>query len=279
MKKTAVLLALALTFPALAAVGPDVTLPVAGHVVLADRTYRTELTVSNHRDVEQYVAVQFINGQAAFTMSTFLLEPHTSIFVSGNQAKGFTTGSTPGALRFLALTNAWGAAHEGNADPDPLAFIDPAGRIEAKGYIINERGPFGIHGSSRQEVESVGSDEYRTKENAFVGVEHNSPTYTNVGIVNLDPARTVTFYVQFQYLEPVAVTVAPLTSQQIRITGGVRQGVEGSGGNYVIVTPEWAGDASGLTTPWVAYASTVDGFTGDAFSAVRIPAGARLQRR
>ena len=85
--------------------------------------------------------------------------------------------------------------------------------------------------------------------------------------------ETVTFYVQFQYQDPFPVTVPPLSSRQVRITG------PGNGGRYVRVTPEWAltDEAPAHTTPWVAYASTIDSQTGDAFSGMRVPATSKYE--
>jgi len=101
-------------------------------------------------------------------------------------------------------------------------------------------------------------------------VRHSLGTgaYTNVGIVNMDPTETVTFYVRFQYSNPVAVVVPPLSLRQIRLPG------EGHGGRYVQVYPEWSiGDGAPVhTTPWLAYSSTVDVQTGDTFSGMRVPA-------
>jgi hypothetical protein len=78
--------------------------------------------------------------------------------------------------------------------------------------------------------------------------------------------------VQYQFLAPIEVVVPPLSSRQIRIPG------PGNAGRRVTVYPEWAiGDgAPARTTPWVAYASTVDGYTGDAFSGTRVPATSKI---
>ncbi len=138
-----------------------------------------------------------------------------------------------------------------------------------------DRGRVGQHGSTRQEMAAVPSSEYHAREAVFVGVEHGIMHYTNVGITNLHSTQTETFYVEYQYHEPVAVVVPPLTLVQVRISQ-IPQG-----GRSVRVYPEWSllDDTSGRETPWVAYASTVNKGTGDAFSGTRVPAGITFEPR
>jgi hypothetical protein len=261
-------LVLVVSLPALAGtIAADLTLPVAGRVVLPGHVYTTELTITNHRDRDQYVAIQFYNGRDALVTQVQQLRPKQSVFIDSAHISGIIAAAEGvGALRFVAVTRA--ATDDRN---EIEQYRDPAGQLEVKAFIVNVRGPFGLYGSSRQEVEGIPSSEYRTGEAAFLGVLHQPPTYTNVGITNLDPVETVTFYVQFQYLAPIAVTIPPLGVRQIRITGGRGPGEEGNAGRYVTVTPEWARDGSGRSTEWVAYASTIDGITGDAFSGIRVP--------
>jgi hypothetical protein len=271
MKQAALVLALLLALPAFAGIGSDITLPVAGRLELTGRIYNTEITLTNHRDVAQRVAVVlFVDGESR-QVSSFILDPHQTLFRPRDSSNWVPRGI--GAVRFIGqVVDAIGIT------PDPEQFRDPAARLEAKALILHERGPFGLYGSSRQEVESIPSEEYRVPQTTFAAVLHQPPTYTNVGIVNMHPTDTVTFYVQYQFLEPVPVTVPPLSSVQIRVTGD--RGVpteEGNGGRFVTVTPEWADDPSGRTTPWVAYASTVDGYTGDAFSGMRVPPNTRVR--
>ena len=276
-----VLLAVAVSLPVLAAgaVAPDIMLPVAGRIILPGHVYTTELTLTNHRDVQQYVAVQFIRDGAAQPFAVIPMQPKQTLFRDawfGSYTS--QTASGVGAMRFVALTQGY-VNDEPVDDPAEIEqYFDANGQLEAKAFVIHERGPFAIHGSSRQEIEAIPASEYRSKQNIFLGVLHQPPTYTNVGITNLHPTETVTFFVQYQYLDAVPVTVAPLSSVQIRVTGGGSPMGEGNAGRYVIVTPEWANDGSGRTTPWVAYASTIDGLTGDAFSGLRVPPGTDIKR-
>ncbi len=67
-------------------------------------------------------------------------------------------------------------------------------------------------------------------------------------------------------MAPSTVTVPPLSLIQVRVTG------PGVSYRALRVTPEWA-LGNGQPMPWVAYASTGDMYTGDAFSGIRVPAG------
>jgi hypothetical protein len=265
--------------PVLAApIGPEITIPAAGRVILPGITYYTEVTITNHRDVKQAIAIEFIGPQGpASLMQIFELLPHQSIFAPHgfiSTSRDYNTGV--GAMRFTAITT----TELPDDFRDPADFRDLDGRLEVKAFVVKERGPFGLYGASRQEIEGVPLGEYTAKENIFVGVLHQPPTYTNVGIVNLHPTETVTFFVEYEFMDPVAITVPPMSTQQLRVTGGgARPGEPGNAGRSVIVRPEWAGDGSGRTTPWVAYASTIDGITGDAFSGVRLPVGSVFRQR
>lgn len=282
MRRVAFALLVLLAVPAWAAIAPEVTVPAAGRVVLpAGISYITEVTLTNHRDQPQYVAIEFLDGKGpAFLTRMMRIEPKATLFADSRVTDNFMgldrNEQALGALRFTAITE---ALIVGQYHDEVAKLRDSEGRIEVKAHIIKQRGPFGVLGTSRQEIEGIPINEYTARENIFVGVIHHPPTYTNVGIVNLHPTETVTFYVQYEYLEPFAVTVPPLGVQQVRVAGGFEPGIEGTSGRYVVVTPEWAQDGSGRTTPWVAYASTIDGATGDAFSGVRVPPGTNIINR
>lgn len=256
-----VLLTLVVVSPLSAgAISSEVVVPVAGYLVRGELVYRTELMISNHRDVAQGVTIEFVSGGFSGMIRGFTLGPReTKFFPDGAMATGGTRATNVGAMRIVASM-----PYTGDTDA-PLP--DPAGKLEVKSFIVAERGRFAVNGTSRQEVEAIPQEEYHAEEAVFLGVRHDLPTYTNVGIVNLHPTQSETFYIEFQYLDPMPLIVPPLSHRQVRIPG------PGNGGRMVRVYPEWAvGDgAPARTTPWVAYASTVDGYTGAAHSGLRAP--------
>lgn len=253
------LLALFAAVPMFAAVGSEIAIPVAGRIILpGDIAYVTHLTITNHRDTLQPVVIQWL-GEAPHEFSyAITLAPKETIFHEGRRDREFFgRDNTPGTLRFIAVKEIPKAGYT----PDPDA------KIEVNATIAKLRGRFGLDGSSRQEMEGVPSSEYLAREAVFLGLTHELPTYTNVGVANLSTTETMTYVIRFgEKNDPIELTVAPQSSAQIRIPG------EFAAGTFVRIHPQWA-LTNGTPTPWVAYASTVDGYTGDAFSGMRVPAG------
>jgi hypothetical protein len=253
-------LAIAATVPMFAAIASELTLPVGGYLRLPnDLIYRTEFTITNHSDQRRVVLASMVAEGFDASFRGFTMEPHeTKFFADGGFGNGPGLNNFVGAVRFRSVVS---LDDESPAD-------DPAGQLEVESFVVAERGNFGARGTSRQEVAAIPASEYTLEEMVFVGVRNEAPLYTNVGIANLHPTQSEKFFVKYQFLAPIEVVVPPLSSRQIRIPG------PGNAGRIVRVYPEWAiGDGAPVrTTPWVAYASTVDGLTGDAFSGARVPA-------
>jgi hypothetical protein len=254
------LLAALVSVPLFGAIASEVTLPVGGYLKLPnDLVYRTEFTITNHSDQRRVVLVSLVADGFDASFRGFTIEPHETKFLAdGGFGNGAGLSNFVGAMRFRSVVS---------LDDEP-AIDDPAGQLEVESFVVAERGAFGSRGTSRQEVAAIPASEYTLEEMVFVGVRNEAPLYTNVGIANLHPTQSEKFFVKYQFLAPIEVVVPPLSSRQIRIPG------PGNAGRIVRVYPEWAiGDgAPARTTPWVAYASTVDGLTGDAFSGTRVPA-------
>ena len=265
------LLAIAVAIPMFGAIAADVTIPIAGYANGAgDVHYRTEITITNYRDKPQYIQMSFVQDGYAGAMYIFPIDPLETVFLPSGGFASSPTEVLPthiGALRLQTF------AIQQNGS---MGAEDPEGRIEANAFIVAERGRFAKNGSSRQEIAGIPSSDYKAEEAVFLGVQHSlgNGKYTNVGVANLDPVKTVTFYAEFQYMAPVAIVVPPNSLRQIRLPG------EGNGGNYVRVYPEWAltSQPAANATPWVAYASTIDTLTGDAFSGMRVPAATRYEK-
>ena len=260
MKRTVLCLLLFVAVPALADIGHDITIPIVGHVTLPDVTYRTELVIRNHRDVQLTIVFEFIGWDLSgdfFAYDGLLtLEPRGTVFDMQGRVPG-------GGDRVFAL-RMWAGKPNGRTDGRgrPLFDPDPEGRFEAVAHIISDRGRFAHKGSSRQEMPATASSEYLAPEATFYGVRHDGVAYTNVGITNMHETETVTYIIEFPYLAPFEVEVSPRSMRQVRIPGG------GNAGRQVKITPEWATNG-GTPKPWVAYASTVDPQTGDAYTGIR----------
>jgi len=267
IRTLSLLLALIAAVPMFGAIAAEVTIPIGGYAQGAnDVSYRTELVITNYRDQLQYIELSLVKDGHKGAFRVFPIDPLETLFLCCDSQLGDfarQAGTNVGALRIRA----YNVAHDGGPGAP-----DPEGRIEATAFIVADRGRFSKHGSSRQEVAGIPSSEYTAEEAVFLGVRHdpNTGVYTNVGIVNMHPSQTETFYVHFQH-DQVAVVVPPNSLRQIRIPS------EGGGWRFVRVIPEWSitDEAPARTTPWVAYTSTVDTQTGDAFSGVRVPPSTR----
>jgi hypothetical protein len=86
----------------------------------------------------------------------------------------------------------------------------------------------------------------------------------NVGIVNVDSRNAQTFAIQLQSIAsppaPILVTVPPLSMQQVGV------GFGGSNFGPTTIAVFNATDRATKSNLWVAYVSTVDNVTGDAWS-------------
>jgi hypothetical protein len=253
MRLSAAVLLLILAAVPLFAADDEVTLPVVGYLQLSpDLIYRTEFTVTNHRNARQLVELHLISDGSDDFITGFTLNANETKFLPGFPQAG--RGNFIGALRVVAMKE-----HD---------VPDPEGRIDAKAFIVAEH-PIS-RGETRQEIEAVAQSEYFQAEAVFLGARHSMGTgkYTNVGIANLDATRSQTFVIEYERVSPpVTVTVAPLSTVQVRITG------PGVSYRALRVRPTWAMVSDGGGLPWVAYSSTVDTHTGDAFSGMRVPAG------
>ncbi len=263
MKRIAVVsLLLALALPAAADIGHDITLPIVGNVFLPNVTYRTELVLRNHRDVPQQVVIEYIGGPEQ-PGGFFPYDGLAALDARGTHfyRQGFIPNTHGTFIRSMRL---WAAKPTGQKNERglPLFEPDPEGRIEAIAYVVGDRGRFGSLGSSRQEIQATASTEYHAREAIFHGISHDANIYTNVGITNMDQERTVTFFVEFPSLAPLAVEVPPQSMRSIRIPG------EGNQAREIRIYPDWAKSGE-EPTPWVAYTSSVDTFTGDAWTGVR----------
>lgn len=271
MKLIAVVsLLLALALPAAADIGHDITLPIVGNVFLPNVTYRTELVLRNHRDVPQQVVIEYIGGPEQ--PGGFM--PYDGLVALDARGTHFyKQGLIPNTNgTFIRAMRLWAVKATGQTDAGGQALFtpDPDARIEAMAYVVGDRGRFGYLGSSRQEIQATASTEYHAREAIFHGITHEAGIYTNIGITNMDETRSVTFFVEFPGLQPIEVHVPPRSMRSIRLPG------DGGLARQLRIYPDWANNG-GAPTPWVAYTSSVDTLTGDAWTGVRSLASIQLE--
>jgi hypothetical protein len=244
------ILSLFIIVPAGAATS-DLTLPVFGRVTLPHVTYKSEIVITNHRGTSQNVAVYFIGREDVGSgyVETFTIGAQESLFKTDFLERNLFAGRDGvGAVRLVAVKS------DGQYDPN--------GNIDANVFVIAQR-PDG--GTSRQEVHSVPATEYFANKVTLAAIRHDEGAYTNVGFVNLAefPQR---FHIAIAGRPWIDVDVPAMTSSQIRLP------IEAVSDRSIVVYPDWAVTLAdpAIPRPWAAYASTIDGRTGDAFTALRI---------
>jgi hypothetical protein len=235
---------------------PQVLIPAAGSVPGLNGTFfHSDVTIVNLASHDQLVLAQWIPQPGAspvsapltikalsgFRSTDFVAEVfHTTglgaVLLTGMQADG-TTGDT--TARLFASSRIW--------TPQP-----------------------GANGTTSQSLPAVPPATISTPAAALFGMggaDNPSNYRSNVGIVNLDPTATQTFTVQYQTsptsaLQMVAVSLPPMTMTQVSV-GTVQPGEQ------VLIfnsTPT----SSPRSNFWMAYGSTVDNVTGDAWSEIGV---------
>lgn len=232
----------------------DLTLPSFGRITLPHVTYRSEIVITNHRNDIQRIDVHFIGREdvgAAGYAETILLRAHESVLKTDFLEKSLFLGfDGVVALRLIAVNH--------------NHVLDPNGNIDARAFVIAER-PDG--GTSRQEVHPIASSEYLATGATFAGIRHDERAYTNVAIGNMSLSRSELFYIEIGG-QRIELWVPPLRVVQIRLPIGP------TAARSLTIRPLWAVTLADppWQSPWAAVVSTVDGLTGDAWTAIRLPA-------
>ena len=127
----------------------------------------------------------------------------------------------------------------------------------------------GTSGTTSQSLPAIPTNAINTQAAALfaVGGADNPSNYRqNVGIVNLDPTNAQTFLIALPTsigpAQTTQVTVAPMSMQQIGVGSGLPATQE------VLIQNMTGGTTR--SNAWVAYGSTVDNVTGDAWSELAV---------
>jgi len=131
----------------------------------------------------------------------------------------------------------------------------------------------GSTGTTSQSFPAIAADTIHTHVRALVsaagGAEDAANYRVNIGVVNLDPKNSQTFFV---YIDTGSATPAgetftipPLSMQQIPMGNGLAPAAD--------IFIENITAAATQSDAWIAYGSTVDNVTGDAWSEMAVPGG------
>jgi photosystem II stability/assembly factor-like uncharacterized protein len=233
------------------------SLPAIGTVRGAGGTvFRTDVTLSNGRSADQEVMIAWLpqgnaNGAA---VSMFQATVPPSIEDTGGT---LTISDLADELRLEGLGSLVVIAVNAAGELDASAAIDGFARIRS----ASSCGP----GSVSQSFAAVPLGGASSRRARSLGLRHEAAYRTNAGILNLgETTREFTVVVDGQRRsERFTVTVPPFAPVQAAVPDH----------DYGAVALTVISDGAG--GPWVAYGSSVDNGSGDAWAAVAMPLGDR----
>ena len=226
---------------------PELLIPAAGSTPGANGTFfRSDITIGNFATHDQIVRLRWLPQGASSTFSmTMTLRGH-----SGLRSEDFVTEilgqSGLGAILISGVTS--------NGDLDPTADLYAQSRIWTPQP--------GTNGTTSQSLPAVPTSSINQSSAGIFSLgSRNGNFRANIGLVNLDRNNQQVFSIIFP-VGPlpfaISVTVPPMSMQQAALGGGAFQGFE-----FIVLNQT---DTSTRSNSWVAYGSTIDNVTGDAWS-------------
>lgn len=230
---------------------PQLLIPVAGSTPGANGTFfKSDITLGNFAARPQTVRLQWLPQGVSSTFSTTIMLGALSFIRSDDFVHDHLGQSGLGAILVTGITS--------GGDVDPTASLYVASRIWSPQP--------GTGGTTSQTLPAIPTASINTPDAALFSLGGQGNFRTNVGLVNIDPVNQQTFHIVFtQSPIPffISVTVPPMSMQQ------------GSLGNSSFFGPEIliqnGTPAATRSNLWVAYGSTVDNITGDAWSELGVP--------
>ena len=231
---------------------PQLLIAVAGSTPGANGTFfRSDITLGNFGGHLQTVRLQWLPQGVSSTFSTTITLGALSFIRSGDFVHDYLGQSGLGAILVTGIAS--------SGDIDPTASLYVASRIWSPQP--------GTGGTTSQTLPAIPTSAINTTDAALFSLGGQGSNFrTNVGFVNLDPINEQTFYIVFtQTIFPVfiPVRVPPMSMQQGALGSSSFFGPE-----ILIQNATASATRSNL---WVAYGSTVDNITGDAWSELAVP--------
>lgn len=234
---------------------PQLLIPVAGSTPGANGTFfHSDIALVNFATHDQLVRLQWLPQGASGTSAVTITVEAQNGFRSSDFVQQYLHQSGLGAIVITGITAT------GNLDPTAALFA--SSRI----WTLQP----GSAGTTSQSLPAIPLSAINTPDiAALFGVGGLTGNYRlNIGIVNLDPVNTQTFSIAIAPSGPlptggILVTVPPMSMQQIQF---------GSAVNFYPPEIVIANDTAVATrsTAWIAYGSTVDNITGDAWTELSV---------
>jgi len=234
---------------------PQVLIPAAGSTPGANGTFfRSDITLINFANHDQAVTLQWLPQSGASTSTTITI-PAQSGIRSADFVRNYLGQTGLGAILVTGMTA------ETNGSPDSTAALYVSARIWTPQP--------GTDGTTSQSFPAIPVSSVNTDNAALFtagGADQPANYRENVGIVNLDAnAQTFTVSIVDANGSPaVFVVVVPGHGmQQIGLGSGL------PATQQILIQNNTS--ASTRSNAWVAYGSTVDNITGDAWSELALP--------
>ncbi len=231
---------------------PQLLIPAAGSTPGANGTFfRSDITLGNFATHDQIVRLQWLPQGFTSTFSTTITLRALSGLRSADFVHDYLGQSGLGAILVTGVTT--------NGDLDPTAALYVSSRIWTPQP--------GSGGTTSQNLPAIPTSAINTTDAAVFSLgAQNGNFRANIGLVNLDPRNEQTFVVILTF-SPVPfsfiVTVPPMSMQQVALGTSLFFGFE--------IPIENGTPSSQRSNRWVAYGSTVDNITGDAWSELAVP--------
>jgi hypothetical protein len=223
-------------------------IPAAGSTPGVNGTFwRSDIAIANFMDREQSVRLQWLPQGASSTFSKTITLQRLGFVRSNDFVAEILGQSGIGAILVSGVTS--------TGDSDPTAALYAQSRIWTPQP--------GSSGTMSESLPAIPTSTINTPDAMvmFPGVLGSGTYRLNVGIVNLDPvnAQTINITISFGPVGnfTVNVTVPPMGMQQASL---------GSGFFFPEMPMANVTDALTKTNKWVAYVSTIDNVTGDAWA-------------
>ena len=230
---------------------PQLLIPAAGSTAGANGTFfHSDISIVNLASHDQIVKIQWLPQSGAAGSTTTLTIPAQSGIRSADFVATYLNQTGLGAMIVTGVTN--------TGVPDASALLYVTTRVWTPQP--------NTAGTTSQSLPAIPLSTVNTQVAALFamgGADNPSNYRTNVGIVNLDPVNAQTYQVLLPGLlaQAIQVTIAPMSMQLVGLGSGL-------GPTQEILIQNVT--TAGRSNSWMAYGSSVDNVTGDAWSELAV---------
>lgn len=237
----------------------DLLIPAAASTPGLNSTFfRSDIAIINLRSTSQTVRLEWLSQNGASNLTRFIDINASSGIRSADFVSEVLGTTGVGSIAVTAMTSQSGS-------------IDTSGRLAVNARIWTPQS--GTDGTTSQSFPVIPVTSINTPLAALFAVgggpapDDASRYRVNIGVVNLaDTTQTFAIFVPGPTAPvPVNVTVPPHAMEQVPLSGGVTPSTQ-------VIVQNTTG--AGQSNSWVAYQSTVNNVTGDAWSELGVPGNA-----